>query len=44
VVVVSPTKITAITGGAAKAGTFNLFVTTTGGTSTPNTGDDFTYQ
>jgi hypothetical protein len=43
VVVVSPTEITATTGGRAKAGTWNLFVTTPGGTSPPNMGDDFTY-
>jgi hypothetical protein len=41
--VVSPTEITATTGGGAKAGTWNLFVRTPGGTSPPNTGDDFTY-
>ena len=44
VVVVSGTTITAVTGGATKAGTFNLFVTTTGGTSVGNAGDDFTYN
>jgi hypothetical protein len=44
VVVVSPTEITATTGGPAKAGTFNLFVIDSGGTSLPNTGDDFTYS
>jgi hypothetical protein len=43
VVVVSPTEITAITGGPAKAGTFNLFVIDSGGTSLANTGDDYTY-
>jgi hypothetical protein len=43
VTVVSPTEITATTGGGAQAGTFNLFVTTSGGTSAVNTGDDFTY-
>jgi hypothetical protein len=42
-VVVSPTEITATTGGAAKAGTFNLFVIDSGGTSVANAGDDFTY-
>ncbi len=41
--VVSPTQITAITGGEARAGTWTLFVTTSGGTSAANTGDDFTY-
>jgi hypothetical protein len=41
--VVSPTEITAVTGGGAKAGTFGLFVTTTGGTSPSTTGSDFTY-
>ncbi len=44
VVVVSPTEITATTGGPAKAGTFNLFVIDSGGTSPANTGDDYTYQ
>ena len=44
VVVVSPTEITATTGGPAKAGTFNLFVIDSGGTSPANNaGDDFTY-
>ncbi len=43
VVVVSPTEITATTGGPAKAGTWNLFVIDSGGTSPANTGDDFTY-
>ena len=43
--VVSPTEITAVTGGGAKVGVFNLFVTTTGGTSTANySGDEFTYN
>jgi hypothetical protein len=41
--VVSSTKITAVTGGGAKAGTFNLFVIDSGGTSAPVAGDDFTY-
>jgi hypothetical protein len=41
--VVSPTEITATTGGGAKAGTWSLFVTTSGGTSASNVGDDFTY-
>jgi hypothetical protein len=45
VVVVSPTEITATTGGPAKAGTWNLFVIDSGGTSPANNaGDDFTYQ
>jgi len=43
VVVVSPTEITAATGGLAKPGTFNLFVIDSGATSAANTGDDFTY-
>jgi hypothetical protein len=43
VVVVSSTEITATTGGGAKAGTWNLFVIDSGGTSSANTGDDFTY-
>ncbi len=42
--VVSPTEITATTGGGAKAGTFSLFVTTTGGTSAANAGADFSYS
>ena len=41
--VVSPTEITAVTGGGAKAGTFSLFVTTSGGTSAANAGADFSY-
>ena len=40
--VVSPTQITAVTGGSAKAGTWSLFVTTTGGTGTGYL--DFTYN
>jgi hypothetical protein len=44
VVVVSPTEITATTGGSAKAGTWNLFVIDSGGTSPANTGDDYTYN
>ena len=43
VVVVSSTEITATVGGAAKPGTWSLYVTTSGGTSTPNAGADFTY-
>ena len=41
--VVSPTEITAVTGGGAKAGTFSLFVTTTGGTSATWSADHYTY-
>ncbi len=44
VVVVSATEITATTGGSAKAGTWNLFVIDSGGTSPANTGDDYTYK
>jgi hypothetical protein len=44
VVVVSSTKITAVTGGGATAGTFNLFVTTSGGTSAAKSGDFYTYH
>ena len=44
VVVVSSTEITAVTGGGATAGTWSLFVITTGGTSAANTGDNFTYD
>jgi hypothetical protein len=43
VVVVSSTQITAVTGGPAKVGTWNLFVITPGGTSTANAGDDYRY-
>lgn len=43
VVVVSSTEITATVGGAAKPGTWSLYVSTTGGTSAPNAGADFTY-
>jgi hypothetical protein len=42
--VVSSTKITAVTGGSAKAGTWNLFVITAGGTSAVSAGDDYTYE
>jgi large repetitive protein len=42
--VVSPTQITATTAGGAKAATWNLFVTTSGGTSAANAGDSFTYH
>jgi Fe2+ transport system protein FeoA len=45
VVMVSPTEITATTGGGAKAGTFNLFVIDSGGTSPANApADDYTYK
>jgi trimeric autotransporter adhesin len=44
VVVVSPTEITAVTGGSAKAGTYNLFVIDSEGTSPANPGDKYTYQ
>jgi hypothetical protein len=42
--VVSPTEITAVTGAGAKAGTWSLFVITSGGTSPGNPGDDYTYH
>jgi hypothetical protein len=42
--VVSPTEITAVTGGGAKAGTWNLLVITPGGTSVGNSGDYYTYN
>ncbi len=44
VVVVSPTEITATTGGPAKPGTWNLYVIDSGTTSPANTGDDYTYK
>jgi hypothetical protein len=44
VVVVSPTEITATTGGSAKPGTWNLFVIDSGGTSPSNAGDGYTYK
>lgn len=45
VVVRSSTEITAMTGGDASAGVFNLFVTTAKGTSAANyAGDEFTYD
>jgi hypothetical protein len=44
VTVVSPTKITAVTGGGAQVGTWPLFVITSGGTSAVNAKDLFTYQ
>jgi len=40
---ITPTTITATTGGGAKAGTWNLFVTTPGGANAANAGDSFTY-
>jgi hypothetical protein len=43
VVVVNSTTITAVTGGGAKAGAFNVYVTTSGGSSVPNSGDLFAY-
>jgi hypothetical protein len=42
-VVVSSTEITAVTGGGAKAGSWGLFVTTTGGTSTGSPDAFYTY-
>ena len=39
VTVVSSTKITSVTGGGAKTGTWNLFVSTARGTSVANAGD-----
>jgi hypothetical protein len=44
VVVVSSTEITAVTGGGAKAGTWRLYVMTTGGTSGAAPGAFFTYS
>ena len=44
VVVVSPTEITATTGGSAKAGSWNVFVIDAGGTSPVSPGDDYTYK
>ena len=41
---ISSTTITATTGGGAEAGTFNLYVTTPGGTSIPRPVDYFTYN
>jgi hypothetical protein len=43
VVVVSSTEITAVTGGGAMAGVFNLYVTTPVGTSAVSSGSGFTY-
>jgi hypothetical protein len=42
--VISSTKITAVTGKGAKAGTWRLLVITPGGTSAGNAGDDFSYD
>jgi hypothetical protein len=42
--VVSYTEITAVTGGGAKAGTWSVFVHTTGGTSAGGAAADFTYH
>jgi len=44
VVVVSSTEITAVTGGGAKAGSWNVFVIDSGGTSPAKTGDTFAYN
>jgi hypothetical protein len=41
--VISATEIIAVTGSGAEAGTWNLYVTTPGGTSAGNAWDDFTY-
>lgn len=41
--VVSGTEITAVTGSDAKAGQWNLYVITSGGTSAESSGDAFTY-
>jgi virginiamycin B lyase len=43
-VVVSPTQITAMTGGGAKPGSWNLLVTTQAGTSPISAGDLFSYH
>jgi hypothetical protein len=42
--VVSSTEITAVTGSGAKAGTWSLFVKTSGGTSAGGAASDFTYS
>src|ERR1700722_7646944 len=44
VVVVSPTEITAITGGSAKAGLWNVYVIDSAGTGSTSTGDGYTYK
>ena len=44
VTVVTSTEITAITGGGAKAGAWSLYVSTAGGTSAANIGDNFSYE
>ena len=41
--VISATEIIAVTGGGAEAGTWNLYVTTPGCTSSGSAWDDFTY-
>lgn len=41
--VVSSTEITAVTGGPAEPGVWNVFVITAGGTTVVNNGDRFTY-
>ena len=43
VVVINSSTITAVTGGGAKAGAFNVYVTTSGGSNVPNSGDLFAY-
>jgi hypothetical protein len=40
---VSSTEITAVTGGPAEPGVWNVFVITAGGTTVVNNGDRFTY-
>jgi hypothetical protein len=40
----SPNEITAVTGGGAKAGTWSLFVITSGGTSGARSDDNYTYH
>ena len=42
--VVSPTEITATTGGPAKSGKWNVFVLTSGGTSKASSGDVYRYM
>jgi hypothetical protein len=44
VVVVSPTEITATTGGSAKAGSWNLYVIDSGGTSPTGIDDVYAYK
>jgi hypothetical protein len=43
VMVVSPTEITATTGGGAKAGTWNVIVSTPAGHTPASSADQFTY-